>query len=420
MNVADPCALAKVMRIGVSTILLMCLLSGSPAASADEALSLRDPRVLRSQVLVLNSGRVVDGQLLPRPGGYDILLPGGRIFVASEQVRFLADDQDDAYDKLRASLPELTPETHLQLAQWCLTNKLPDKARREVLDALHLDPYRADAKQMLQALERERQRASVSSGSAATSQQSGMTHPDISQVLTERRLTAPERRSLGGLPVPLARSFTQTVQPLLLNKCGNGRCHGGSRDDFALVTLRQGESVAVTEQNFAAVLNQIDFHQPAASRLLQNSIGLHGGIRQPVFSGQTGRLQMELLRNWVNQVADELAPAESVREEAVVKERILRHLGRADSHTALDDDGSLTSAEAHASFVSTNPIDADLVNVNSTGADGPLRSDRQAAIPDIGTRRSVRDSDEQQLHEAAARVRHDEFDPMEFNKRYHP
>ena len=64
-----------------------------------------------------------------------------------------ASDMADAYSKLRETFRELTPEVHLSIARWCITNNQIKPARQELLDALHLDPNNTTARAMLRKLE---------------------------------------------------------------------------------------------------------------------------------------------------------------------------------------------------------------------------------------------------------------------------
>ena len=157
--------------IFLSVSLLLSVSVGRSFLHAADELALRSEQQAEEKLLVLLNGRVVSGQLSPRVGGYDVVLPAGRMFVSSQQIRFQADNMDDAYLRMRETLPEFTPNTHLELARWCLANNLPSRARREALDALHLDPHQADAQRMLEALVREENRIQRTSHTSITAEQ---------------------------------------------------------------------------------------------------------------------------------------------------------------------------------------------------------------------------------------------------------
>ena len=354
----------------LATFVAIFALNGS-LLSSDELL-LRENAGAEQTLLVLSNGRVVGGQLTPRTGGYDVQLPAGRLFVPSEQVRFQARNMDDAYQRMRGSLPERTPNTHMELAKWCLVNAMPGKARSEILDALHLDPNRDDAKRMLESLVRKQLMAS----SAAYRQQStGNVGPSVDQVMLDHPRMIPERRSLGGLPKSLARTFTQTVQPIVVNRCGNARCHGAGQNTFAVVSIKGGSTSRIAEQNLAAILNQIDLSNPSQSPLLNATVGGHGGARVLLFSGQSGGRQAEALRKWVADVAQEISPS-SVRESLVP-----------------EPDQSETTAATTAGLTGEETLDT------------------------LSRHRTVQNK--KFVQDAVVATRHDDFDPNIFNRRYH-
>ncbi|MEZ6126463.1 MAG: hypothetical protein R3C49_25355 [Planctomycetaceae bacterium] len=353
---------------------------------ADE-LMLRADVADAGDLLILNNGRVVTGRLLARTGGYDVILPTGRMYVSSEQIRFRAATLDDAYLKMRASLAEFTPGTHVDLARWCLTNHLPAQARRELLDALHLDPQHTDARLILEGIQRQENQRRL------------MAEQEVSQVrqarLDEIRSGAPlpPRRSLGGLPAELAQSYTRTVQPLLSARCGNVRCHGADRHEFQLISARQTTSSVIAEQNLAAILNQIDLQRPMESPLLQATQGLHGGSRELLFPGQSGRRQIQLLTDWIAAVSAELSPHETtVAENNFVRRQM--------------------SGTASSEIIQTAGRQEDFET---------LASDMPSAdvVSEVGTRLTADDTAPKFLKAAAVAVRHDDFDPNLFNQRYH-
>lgn len=364
-------------RLSVRSFLLI-ICSGflvSAFLHADELVLRTRPKP--GQLLVLHSGRVFKGVMTPRAGGYDIVQPGGRVFIASEQIHFLADDIDDAWRKLRASQQELTPDTHLELARWCLNQKQYGKAKREILDALHLDPYRADAKRMLEALTRMEQQAGQPRLSDAER---------VAQRLREVRehgALAPQRRSLGGLPQDLAKKYTRTIQPILSNKCSNARCHGQGQNDFVVLSIQRGVTPTLSERNLAALIGQMDFENPMESPVLKATYGLHGGSRQLLFAGKSGGRLRQSLQDWIVSAAREMDPGLAV--------------GLADSDLGKP---AIRTVSAE--------LETDAMNQTSqTVADQAMGSryrDEQAS---------------RFLHEATVATRHDAFDPDEFNRMVH-
>jgi hypothetical protein len=259
-------------------------------------------------ILVLADGTVMNGRFLPRPDGYEVEVQGGRMFIESERVRFIAKNLDDAHQRMRSSFSELTPQSHMELARWCLTNKRTDLARREVLDALHKDPNRVDAQRLLQSLVMQNEAASKAPGGSGLTEFPSLARPSG---------TVPEARSLAGLSRSVAQDFTRHVQPILMNKCANAGCHGvRSISSFQLTPSHRGTSVSIAERNLASVMKQIDLNRPSSSPLLTTLEGNHADSTTPIFRGRSGAIQMKTLRDWVGAVSNDIAPElnEEVRE----------------------------------------------------------------------------------------------------------
>jgi hypothetical protein len=373
------------------SVTLICLLQNVSMAqtlpsSAPQTASLRTMSSADSQlgVLILVDGRVVNGKFTPRPDGYDVQLAVGRIFIGSDRVRFVARDLSDAYDRMRASQPSFSPDVHLDLARWCLNNRLPEQARREVLDALHLDPNRSDAKRMLELLVAQEGGSKGTNKGSSTSAGSGLT-----EFPTAQKSAGPaiEMRSLAGLSRPVAQEFTRHVQPLMMNKCANSGCHGTRHTgNFQLTSTHRGTSPAIAERNLAAVLKQVDLTNPNASPLLEALDGSHGGANTPLFRGRSGSQQMAVLRQWVNSVARDINP--DAGEESL-------------------------DASGQMELVSASRIVTD----DSVSSD-PLSGSRTEDSPH-GKQISRAETDKRLLTQAMQANANDAFDPAAFNARYH-
>lgn len=318
-----------------------------------------------SGILVLVDGNVLSGNYLPRPDGYDVEVAGGRVFVNSQRVRIVANDLQDAYERMREAYTALTPEIHMELARWCLRNNMPDNAQREVLDALNLDPNRGDARRMLENLLEK-------------------SSPQFSEFppLTRTSVPKTEVRSLAGLSRSVAQDFTRHVQPLLMNKCANSGCHGGSSiSSFKLASAHRGTSPLIAEQNLAAVLKQIDLSDPDASPLLSAMQGAHGDLRSPIFRGRSGAMQMDALRSWVATVANDIAPRSNYETEEI---------------------GSRIA----------------LVSSETVEESDPAVPSRRGSVPH-GRELTTAETDAEFLRDAARAHVRDAFDPSVFNKRFH-
>ncbi len=108
-----------------------------------------------------------------------------------------------------------------------------------------------------------------------------------------------------GLPNGAVQSFANTIQPLMLNYCAKGGCHG-PRGGGALRLERIAPNRLTgrnpTQRNLAAALALVDRDKPEASKLLSAPIRPHGSLKSPVFSGRE-QVQYRQLVEWVYLVA---------------------------------------------------------------------------------------------------------------------
>jgi hypothetical protein len=96
--------------------------------------------------------------------------------------------------------------------------------------------------------------------------------------------------------------FTRSIQPLLLNRCGQTACHGSaSRNGFSLERLRAGGAARkdVTWRNLRAAMAQVDPARVGESPLLEHALKPHGTSQRPPFGPHEMR-QYQRLLDWVS------------------------------------------------------------------------------------------------------------------------
>ncbi len=248
------------------------------------------------RMLLLKNGRVVDGTISASPNGYVVHKPTGRLVIPFNQVQLQAKDLKDAYRKLRATMPLETADQHMRLARWCLSYELFAEARTELRDTLVLEPNRESARRMLRKVH------------DILDPESPVEPTPAPPRLTPDGFQTPEVKSLSSLSRELAREFTRTVQPILINKCANGSCHGSrANNEFRLTRVRIGRSShrVFVERNLAATLKFVDLNKPDESPLISHPDKKHGLDGRSIFFGTHGADQFDALHNWVRSVAKE-------------------------------------------------------------------------------------------------------------------
>lgn len=284
--------------------------------------------------VLLKSGRVMAGQVQQDAQGYLVTGRNGRLHAPYEHVQLVADSLHDIYRQQRDARKEpVTPESRIELARWCISYSLYDEARLELKLVLRSDANHVEARQMLKKL-------------AEVLKPDRLEEPPPPSRTLDGYLV-PEAESLGSLSRETAATFTARVQPILVNKCGNARCHGVvSENSFRLVHVRSNLNShrLHTERNLAAVSPYLDLQRPGDSQLLTVPQGNHGGGSVAIFGGPGGERQLEIIRDWVYAAArdrggyDAEAEALAAAARSAVKEKADVAAAAPDTATAAQTD----------------------------------------------------------------------------------
>lgn len=257
----------------------------------------------KTEILLMNSGRIITGRVIANGDDFTVQLPAGQMFVPGRLVRMRCDSLQHAYDRMHDEMPDpYSPGQHITLAKWCFANHLLAEARRELKDALHLDPAREEARDLLRRVE-------------DTIEKKNDPPAKIEQTSLAEKIAAREdaepAESLGGLSADTAQQFVRRIQPILMNNCAVAQCHG-PRDESSFrlerATVGTDASRHTAERNLAAVVRHLDHENPRASGLLAAARGNHGRRGKPLFAGTRGADQLDELRKWVLSAGKELTP----------------------------------------------------------------------------------------------------------------
>jgi hypothetical protein len=248
------------------------------------------------QLLLLRNGQALEGQISRSGDLYRVALPEGEIRVKAADVELLCRDLDEAYQRKRAAISTGSLQDHLNLAQWCERHKLYDHAAAELADAAAIAPGNPVVgffqRRLQVTTEPEPERNNVQ-----TANDSALANDDL-------------ERMIRSLPPKAVESFTQAVQPLLMNNCTAASCHGPqSATDLRLQRVPLGQSAGrrTTQRNISEVLRYVDRDNPLASRILTVPIAPHGAAKTPVFTDHQ-LAQYKRLVDWVVQLGPANTP----------------------------------------------------------------------------------------------------------------
>ncbi|HEX4130987.1 MAG TPA: hypothetical protein VHZ24_13170 [Pirellulales bacterium] len=250
-------------------------------------------------ILLLTNGQILRGRITHSGDHYYVALATGEIRLKTSEVELFCLSLEDGYQRKRAALVLGDANDHLELAQWCIAQRLFGHAARELADALEKEPDHPK----IPVLER-RMHLAMSERDAPpageTTQPTSLSNDELD-------------RMVRGMPEGTVETFTHTIQPLLLNNCTGSGCHGSDpATHYSLLRIPLGRlpSRRLTQRNLHATLAQTSRAQPSASALLLMAVREHGGARTAVFKN-TDALAYRQLAYWVYRVA-RVAPTADV------------------------------------------------------------------------------------------------------------
>lgn len=266
-----------------------------------------------SGVLLLKENRVVQGRIQPQGETYAVEQPAGTLIVSRDQVRFVGDTLHAVYVYLEGELPKApSANEHLDLARWCIENKLNSEARFELQRGLEAEPDREDIRRNLVRLDtllkrgpREPAKAKPETPAERLAKSTLGLNTDV--------------ESLAGLTREAGQEFTRKIQPILIHNCANASCHG-PRSDHAFKLDRAGQGTlaarTTTEKNLLALLAYVDQDHPKQGELWKVLKSNHGAKGRSIFAGTKGSDQLKSMQDWMLSLdkepdRDEVAPTRS-------------------------------------------------------------------------------------------------------------
>lgn len=241
-------------------------------------------------VVLLRNGEVFQGQIESSGDEVRVVFPNGEVRFRAADVECVAATARELYLRRQLGLLPGDVQEHLRLAHWCIRQGLFEDAAAEVSAARALDPRNPAVELMARRLELGRQPAQVAkASSAAPRAASGLDELD---------------RLVHGLPDKSVETFTQRVQPTIMNTCATSTCHGSqSASKLQLLRAASGRppSRRLTQRNLQALLPWIDQHDPAASPLLKYASSVHASGKAPPLAPESA--QYRRLTEWVCQMA---------------------------------------------------------------------------------------------------------------------
>jgi hypothetical protein len=259
---------------------LACLADNSPLDPVRESAP-------ADRLVVLRSGGVFEGQITKEGNWYLVKLGNGEVRIRAADVEMTCPDLKEAYQRKKALAQGGNLQNHLQLAQWCQQQGLNPEAEEELTAAETIAPRHPLVQLLKQKLK--------AGGAPAVLKP----HPPAGSSPSSEELD----RMIRGLPPKTVELYTRSVQPVLMNNCTAGGCHGPqSTTKLRLFRMSQDQfaSRRLTQRNLHMVLQFIDQGNPAASPLLKVPAGPHGSMKAAIFN-EHQKDQYQKIVDWAMQ-----------------------------------------------------------------------------------------------------------------------
>ncbi|MBN1395375.1 MAG: hypothetical protein JW959_10160 [Pirellulales bacterium] len=244
-----------------SAAALLIVAVGFSLASAEDAASAEQQK---RRILLLRNGEVIEGSISRAENYYVIDLSNGQIRLDQSEVEHVCASLDEGYRWKRGTIQVGNVHHHIELSRWCMRHDLYGRAAVELADATAADPDHP----MIDLL---RNRLELAMASPPSSER------------TDPHAAAPSNKELDrmvdNLPPKAVETFTQSVQPVLMNNCTGSGCHGPTSEvPMRLFRAAAGRSPTrrMTQRNLYSLMQYIDRRNPLGSRLLDACKGPHG------------------------------------------------------------------------------------------------------------------------------------------------
>jgi hypothetical protein len=347
--------------------------------------------------LLLHNDNIIEGTVVRTDGDFAVRDDRGNVrYVATTQVQYRCPTRAEAYRWKRRRIERNDVRGHIRLAQWCLTNDLPHEASDQLLHLSSIAPDHA----AIQTI--ERRLLNFYRDAPGDSQ-------TVLPVVYQQPLKKQQKQRPRELPDAVVAEFKRSVQPVLVNRCGQIACHGSAATSDFQLSIHRNRVLGreMTTRNLYLVTSYLDQPNVEKSSFLKLARTVHGPMRQPAIGSHEFEIYQNLLK-WAKTVVSDTAqnsidgstqrttPDESPNVVPTPAQRMLT------AHTE-----GVTELDESSPIILVDPSELEVGSTNDTENFAP---DATQPIPAVSDEPSTQSTDESDLL----------FDPEAFNQRYFP
>lgn len=274
------------------------------------------PKKDEPQVLILTNEATLVGAISKNEAGDFVLQTNqGSSVITAKQVLQLCSSRRAAYLYLKSRANLRDPDERFRLARWCWAHELIAETIEEAEATLGYRPKDLDARGLLRL-----------ATSALKNSQTDVTANDQPTDATQSesvRRNANLPNSKNDAPKDFTKNwpmedwqraftddnvaiFTRQIQPIVLNGCGAGACHGRMEQSLSYRVIRPAGGLnsltpEITRTNLLQTLKLIDPSDYSNSPLIQKALEPHGGTQKPPL-GSIDSIAYQKLSQWVRHI----------------------------------------------------------------------------------------------------------------------
>ena len=298
----------RTVPIAAAIFFLAATLSHSQSVGESDAKSLIVSTQLTSPqqaVLLKKTDRILFGTVRQNGNFYVVeIADQSRVSIPIDQVEFVGANAEEVYQHKCRSITRWMTGDHFKLTRWCLQNKLLVHAIDHFTEVQVQSPNHPSVKQLGAELEQKilsdekfREFAGLPA-LTKTQTVAASTHGAAGGVSSASAAT--KGVSTQGVAHPqIVVYFNDRVQPILMNRCSQAACHGGSSNNsFRLIEPRGTAYARVSSENMKQVLALIEPDESDTPKLLSYATKPHGSQRAASIDPSEAAL-IEQLKNWI-------------------------------------------------------------------------------------------------------------------------
>lgn len=266
-------------------------------------------------VLLKKTDRVLVGSVRLNGNFYEIeIADQSRVSIPRDQVEFIGADVEEIYKHKCQSIPRWRSGDHFQLSRWCIQNQLLVHAIEHFEEVERQSPNHPSVKQLGTELQQK-----ILSDESFRAFAGLPPLPTSTAIASNAKPT--ESVALASATAQIAEHpqvtvyFNDRIQPILINRCSQSACHGGtSTNALRLIEPRGTAYARVSADNLKHVLAMVEPDENGVPKLLSFATKAHGTQRLPAIAEAQ---LIEELKRWIRFAENPVIPAVATHTPAV-------------------------------------------------------------------------------------------------------